>query len=57
MKTLINFINEKQEEKYSDYLRRRAAIDDKYDHENGPELNKINDKKVLGYGWKVSKHF
>lgn len=45
MKTLINFINEKQEEKYSDYLRRRAAIDDKYDHENGPELNKINDNE------------
>ena len=44
MKTLVQYIYESKDVNYSEYLKKRAEIDDKYDHENGPELNKINDK-------------
>lgn len=44
MKTLVQYIYENKDANYSEYLKKRAEIDDKYDHENGPEQNKINDK-------------
>ena len=46
MRKLPNFIQDrinKGKEQYSEYLKRRAEIADKYDHENGTEINKKMD--------------
>lgn len=47
MRKLPDFIQDKitkGKEQYSEYLKRRAEITDKYDHENGPEINKKMDE-------------
>ena len=47
MRKLPDFIQDKilkGKEQYSEYLKRRAEIADKYDHENGPEINKKMDE-------------
>ena len=47
MRKLPDFIQNKitkWKEQYSEYLKRRAEIADKYDHENGPEINKKMDE-------------
>ena len=47
MRKLPDFIQDKVnkgKEQYPEYLKRRAEIADKYDHENGPEINKKMDK-------------
>ena len=47
MRKLPDFIQDKitkGKEQYSQYLKRRAEIADKYDHENGPEINKKMDE-------------
>lgn len=47
MRKLPDFIQDKitkGKEQYSEYLKRRAEIADKYDHENGHEINKKMDE-------------
>lgn len=44
MKTLLQYIYESKDCNYSEYLKKRAEIADKYDHENGPEMNKKMDE-------------
>jgi hypothetical protein len=43
MKTLVQYIYESKDDNYSEYLKIRAEITDKYDHEYGPEMNKKMD--------------
>lgn len=44
MKSLVQYIYENKDDNYSEYLKKRAEIADKYDHENGPEINKKMDE-------------
>lgn len=44
MKSLTEYIYENKDDNYSEYLKKRAEIADKYDHEYGPEMNKKMDE-------------
>lgn len=47
MKTIsdyIQYVINEANDNYSEYLKKRADIADKYDHENGPEMNKKMDE-------------
>lgn len=60
MRKLPEYIQDKinkGKEQYAEYLKRRAEIADKYDHENGPAINKEMDKREQEEYDKLAKEF